>query len=312
MSPPLVAGPVGNYLRAVARTRLRAFSLARSLGLRTRADGVLSGQGLGPLRLLPLFPDESTSVRETHWGTRTDVLVICPELYSVVVLRLWHSARSAREAYRAATQGRSATPVVEATGEIRWLPPSVLTPGNAYFYERAANQSETWSAVDFLRATADDMIVEPHPMSFVRAAIDGVGGFFEFRTFVLVGRAGKYLVPGGERTDALEIRRPSAAVSDLSLALGYREATLGKWEIWKTIPITVGTAIGHATRWSCFRHWLMQREFNPRDAQVRAEAALHELGILPEASSELNLPFDEPVNPLQQLARELITAARVG
>jgi hypothetical protein len=311
---PLLGGEIGHYLLAYARERNAALSLALDSDLQIRRDqGAITVDA--PVRLIAAPTQDAFRTFATGWGDVSLALAFCPELYAVATLRLWHSAYAAREAVRELKRWSWGT--IDVVGAFRWLPPNVLTAGEARYVGRPSRPGESWRDLAFLAATADDLYAPPHALEYVVGRVGATYAIAHIRSFVVkVKPGGEEFVPGGTFADPVVLRREdegSPLAPGLWLALAYRTPDTRAWRLWVTEKIDADQALRHLVGWGAFRALLREDAIDPEQVDGRARRALDQLGIRPtsgQSSSfpELALPTSAPL----KFARSLVAQMRLA
>ena len=167
-APRFVGGPSARFVRAYAKRRDLAAHLAADAGVQLLPGvGMVRGLSRDPLSLYPmdqLFDWEEVTTRH---GTYFHVLCSCPELLTLINLRVWSTSGSGREAIgRLATRGdRSAG--VQLDGAYRWAPPNLLQPGSAMIDDLPPDDSQAWWMANYLKWSAADVGLEVDPLEYI-------------------------------------------------------------------------------------------------------------------------------------------------
>lgn len=181
---PRLEGPHGAFFRRYAAERETAVRLALDAGVSIRRDGKLSGAPIGELTISAACPQVEPTVSRTHWGEVERHLVLCPQILSIVVLRIWIASASGREAVRTLLTSE-ATDSVRATGNFRWSPPAAITTGRADFELAPANPLANWKTAPFIKATADDLMTPVHPLDLRDIYLEGRPRLAQFRCVLI-------------------------------------------------------------------------------------------------------------------------------
>ncbi|MGH8018174.1 MAG: hypothetical protein ACREIA_07760 [Opitutaceae bacterium] len=265
--PPRLGGPYGSFLRHYARERNDVISLALRHKVAIRADGAISGRPLEEITLVPVDKDGNSTTSESPWGPVARYLALCPELLTLVVVRLWLSAASGREAYQALITAPQEA--LEVCGDFRWLPPGTLTAGRAKFDTRRAGSLECWQNAPFLKATADDLADIPHALDYRDVQLRGRFALAHFRTFVIVvDEDGSMTVPGGVRPKSVRVPLkddgPLAGMickdRRLFICLCFREPGEDAWTVWLASHLESSGALIHNVRWARYVRYLHRQD----------------------------------------------------
>lgn len=324
--PPRLAGAHGAFFRRYAAERATAVRLALQCAVHIRRDGKLSGASLGEVTICPLQPEQAGSIVATPWGKVGRYLGLCPELQTVVLLRVWLSASSGREGLRALL-GTEAGKSVRLVGGFLWSPPGTITSGRADFEVDAAQTDALWQNGPFLKATGDDLLAPVHPLDVRDVYVRGRPLLAQFRCVLAlpVGthrlRVPRLLSGAPLEMDVNISRADSSTLGFLHsgaapiLALVLREPWDEKWSVWAAEPVGPLPALEHLLSWSAHLQSLEPSfggpDFDPVEAAVRELKALG-LGApdRPEAHApHLRIPADTPE---ARLAMAVARAIRVG
>jgi hypothetical protein len=320
--PPRLSGPPGAFFRRYAAERDTIVQLAFESGVHLRRDGKLSGASIGALTMGPVAPEVAHSTRRTHWGDVERFLVLCPELLSLTVLRVWMSAASGREALRTLlTAGEGDT--VRAVGDFRWSPPGAVTSGAADSELGPPDPLAHWSTAPFIKATADDLLAPVHPLDVRDIYIFRRPQLAQFRC-VLLGRlvGGRGLVVGGLHSRPLDLELPGVSgvsqrekpePTEPALALVFREAWSERWTVLLASPANPAQALGHIISWAEYMRALDPGFGRGEDIEAAARRSLEQVGIEPpgEATHVVRIPGLEN-GPLTRLAFAVNRRVRVG
>lgn len=311
---PLVGGEVGRFLAAYARERREAERLAFSQGITIQHD-----QGAIPVdtetaRLIPAPTTSPFATFPTTWGEVTIGLVFCPELHTILTLRLWHSAYAAREAIRELAAWPNGT--IEVTGSFRWLPPNVATAGEASYAGRPSAPHEFWRDLAFLAATADDLYAPPHALEYIVGRVSGKTRIAHVRSFIVKAEPnGDELVPGGTFVDPVRLRRTANSLSlppGLWMVLGLRAAETDCWDLWVAEPATPDAALRHLVGWRAFRAWLREEPLDQGVIEENARRALTAIDIGPSSGPVTPPSLPAPSSGTLRFARSLLASMRLG
>lgn len=316
---PRLPGPYGHFLRRYAHERNDVVTLALEHGIEIRRDGTISGRPFAKVSVSPLFPNESSQVADSHWGQVARYLVLCPELMTAVVLRVWLSGQSGRGAFRELENSTAAT--LSMYGDFRWLPPGFVTTGTADF-ETSGSSHERWEDAQYLKITADDLNDVPHALDHLDIYLSGRPVLAHIRTALIVRRPdGRLFVPGGLRRKELPLALANAKRVDelmgrshgeLFLGLIYREPGEQSWHVWRVTPTDAKEGLRHNLHWIRFARFLCG-EGVAKDAQEAAIDALEHSGISVDRG---DLPIVQSVpesdNLLANFARAVMREMRVS
>jgi len=290
---PHLPGPYGTFLVRYGRERNDVVKLALTHRIAIRRDGAISGRDLQHITVIPLFPDEAAGEVETHWGRLAIFLALCPELMSLLSVRLWLESASARDAYRGLLAGYSSG--IRIHGDFRWLPPTAITAGTAEFETVTVPVGDSWTGAPYLKTTADDIFDIPHALDYSSIILGGRGLLAQFRSFIVRCSNMGRVVPGGIRPKAVALRAkdlPNSGNASVAtvLCLAYREPGESEWTIWKTVPVDPSLALEHNLRWVAYMRGLAGEQ--PLTTEI-ATACRDAIGT--------DLPLPDVANPRWQL-----------
>ncbi len=315
--PPSIPGPYGGFLRGYARERNDVVTLALERGIEIRRDGTISGRPFGRISVSPLFPSDSSQIADSHWGRVGRYLVLCPELMTAVVLRVWLSGQSGRDAFRE-LEGSSAALLMY--GDFRWLPPGFVTTGTADF-EKSDASIERWEDAPYLKITGDDLSDIPHALDHLDVYLNGRSVLAHIRTALIVRRSdGRLFVPGALRRIAppLTVINPRKAEElmgsqgELFLGLIYREPGEQSWHVWRVTPVDAREGLRHNLEWVRFARFLCGESVT-HDVLDAAANGLEHAGVSVDRRDLPNVdPAREPESPLANFARAILREMRVS
>lgn len=317
--PPRLPGSYGHFLRQYAHERADIVQLAIREGIEIRRDGTISGRSFGRVSLVPLFPEDSSRISDSHWGQVGRYLALCPELLSPVVLRVWLSSQSGRDAFRELEAARG---ILHMYGDFRWLPPGVVTTGTADFEMCASGTESSWVDAPFLKVTGDDLTVVPHALDHLDVYLRGRPVLAHIRCALILRRDdGRAAVPGGLRpklaplqlASQSDVEALSESGSNLVLGLIYREPGEASWHVWRVVTCDADGALAHNARWIRFQRRLCGEELEGRLLEGAA-AALEYAGVRPQ---RIEWPaedheLDVQDSHLATFAKDVVRVMRVG
>jgi hypothetical protein len=322
---PRLAGTPGAFFRRYAAERDAVVRLALKSGVLIRKDGKLSGASVGTLTIGPVAPELTHWASRTHWGEVDRFLVLCPELLTIAVLRIWLSAASGREAVRTLLTA-SDDDTVRAAGDFRWSPPGAVTTGTADFELGAGDVLAQWTTAPYIKATADDLLAPMHPLDLRDVYVAHRPLLAQFRCVLLRPlTGGRVLVVGGLRSQPLELQLAGLAglsIADRNLmtdtrgpvlALVCREAWSQQWKALLVAPADSKQALRHILSWAEYMRALDPGFGRQHELEAAGRQSLGEAGIRPptEGIDIVRVSSRQDV-PLARLALELNRRIRVG
>lgn len=318
---PRLEGPQGAFFRRYAAERGTAVRLALEAGVDIRRDGKLSGAPIGAITIKRVSAAVGPSVSRTYWGEVERHLVLCPQLLTIVVLRIWMTSASGREAVRSLLTAEEGE-CVWGAGDFRWSPPGAITTGRADFKPAPGDPLADWTSAPYIKATADDLMVPAHPLDLRDVYLEGRPRLVQFRCVLLRPLGGdRALVVGGFRGRPVELRLESAreqavagdceAQDHAALALLLRDAWSESWETLAIAPVDSKRALEHIVSWCTFMRLLDPGFGSGQDPEEAGRRALRAAGVPPPEEPPEIPALCVPDIPIVRLALALNRRIRI-
>jgi hypothetical protein len=258
---PRMPGRIGRFLRQYEQGRAQLGRILKQSAVEARADGAVSGRGLGMIGLRALLAPE-VSLLGFPLGEVAGTIAVSEQLGGVVTVDMWLKGPIANKAYNLLRESAG----LRLTGDYRWTPPTRLTPGEASL--EPEEFAVGWQKARCLKAVADDILRPPHALEYVLDYRMGSPGLKYFCVVCAVRRADEWMVlPALTEHKMLRVATSTAWSHsngrELCALLIYCEPWSRDWIVAAAAPISDEDALAHAISWADFRRELDGSELDP-------------------------------------------------
>ena len=324
--PQQVSGYAGRFVREYAKRRDLTVRLAADSGAKFMPGmGMIRGLARGPVSLYPIDRVFEWEAVDTRHGSYYHVPCLCPELLTLVNLRLWTTSGSGLEAIERFKTRGDPTAGVRVDGAYRWAPPTLLQPGTARLDDLPSDDDQTWWNAGYLKWSAEDIGLPVDPLEYIElvatpektnvpyAALRVVAGIPDGLTRLIVPRV---LRVGFLDLDCTVVALSPSALrtwrhAELVITLLLREPTDERWKVVGARAATTAEVVAHGRQWAEHLRALgLTHQFpNGSTAGQTVSQSLRSLGVAVPTGEDRTL--SPPAIQSDPLAREITIHIRL-
>ena len=319
---PRLSNEIGAFFRSYGLRRNDFTKLAIRQAIDVNRNGEIPGDAIGPVSLIPLTSLAPPQSVTTHYGGFFSIPVICPELLSIIDLRLWTDSGSGSAGLNLLESLMENEGGLILKGGFRWTPPIRITAGTGSPTALPRMDNDPWTTFAFLKYAGEDVTSDPFPLEYRPLWIGGDPLLAAIRvTAGVVKEKGKLVVPHAMSNSSTTIRlvqgscTTARARTVLSQEGGctcllIREPDNDTWTIWDAVESGAEDLLTHLVSWAEYVDRLRESPiWGNRDSVVGA--ALSSLSLVDvESRHPLKLPCSS--FPVYEFAQTLARHMRWG
>ena len=259
---PRLASKIGSFLRHYQSCRNDFAKLAIRQGIQANRNGEIPGDGVGSVSLVPMTAVVAPRSVSTQYGAFFSIPVMCPELLCIIDLRLWSNSGSGIAGLNLLDSLMDGEVGLTLSGGYRWLPPIRIMPGIGQFNVLERTGNDSWSKLEFLKYSGEDIMSDPFPLEYRPLWIDREPRLAAIRVVAGISETDRLLVVPyamSSRSVTLQLKLAQCTTPRARECLSqkapvscllFKEPPDETWTIWDMVSVGPDGLQDHLIAWS--------------------------------------------------------------